>query len=230
VSLGIDAVKVASGDITNLPLLRHMARANLPMILSTGMATLGEIEEAINVIVDENNNNIILLHCISWYPAEIHTTNLRFMETLRSAFPYPIGYSDHTLGINMSVASRAFNAVIIEKHFTLDSSAFGPDHSASIEPNELAVLVNGIREVELGMGSTQRVFSQHEIRQRLVHRKSIVVKDYIRSGDTISADNVAIKRPGTGIKPKHLDDIIGRKVLVDCSPETVLKWEHLVER
>ncbi|SVE19806.1 uncharacterized protein METZ01_LOCUS472660, partial [marine metagenome] len=129
--LGIDTVKVASGCLTNLPLLRYMAKSQLPMIVSTGMATLGEIEDAIEAIEETGNNNITLLHCISWYPADFETTNLLFMMTLKEAFGYPVGYSDHTLGINMSIAARALGATILEKHFTLEKEDFGPDHSAS---------------------------------------------------------------------------------------------------
>lgn len=229
VSLGIDVVKVASGDVTNLPLLRHMAKSGLPIIMSTGMATLGEIEEAVNTIKLEGNNKIVLLHCISWYPAEISTTNLRFMETLRNAFPYPIGYSDHTLGINMSVAARALGATVLEKHFTLDKTEFGPDHSASIEPDQLKNLITGIREVEEGLGTTQRVFCEKELGQRKVHRRSIVVKNRIEAGELLTFENLIIKRPGIGIKPKYLNDILGKKVRETCESESLLEWSNIVE-
>lgn len=229
VSLGIDVVKVASGDVTNLPLIRHMARSGLPIIMSTGMATLGEIEEAVAAITSEGNNKIVLLHCISWYPAEISTTNLRFMETLKHAFPFPVGYSDHTLGINMSIAARALGAVVLEKHFTLDKSEFGPDHSASIEPDELNNLIIGIREVEEGLGTTNRVFCEKEIGQRKVHRRSIVVKENIQAGETLTLENLTIKRPGIGIRPKYLDDVLGKKVRKACEAESLLEWSNLVD-
>ena len=229
ISLGIDIVKVASGDVTNLPLLKHMAKSGLPMIMSTGMATLGEIEEAVNAITSEGNDKIVLLHCISWYPAEISTTNLRFMETLKHAFPFPVGYSDHTLGINMSIAARALGAVLLEKHFTMDKTEFGPDHAASIEPDELKSLIEGLREVEEGLGSTQRVFCDKEIGQRKVHRRSIVVKSRIEAGEALTIDNLIIKRPGIGIKPKYLDDILGKKVIEACDAESLLSWSNIVE-
>ena len=229
ISLGIDIVKVASGDVTNLPLLKHMAKSGLPMIMSTGMATLGEIEEAVNAITSEGNDKIVLLHCISWYPAEISTTNLRFMETLKHAFPFPVGYSDHTLGINMSIAARALGAVLLEKHFTMDKTEFGPDHAASIEPDELKSLIEGLREVEEGLGSTQRVFCDKEIGQRKVHRRSIVVKSRIEAGEVLTIDNLIIKRPGIGIKPKYLDDILGKKVRVACDAESLLSWSNVDE-
>ena len=229
VALGIDIVKVASGDVTNLPLLKHMAKSGLPMIMSTGMSTLGEIEEAVNAILLEGNEKIILLHCISWYPAEISTTNLRFMETLRHSFPFQVGYSDHTLGINMSIAARALGAVVLEKHFTMDKKEFGPDHAASIEPDELKKLIEGVREVEEGLGTTQRVFCDKEIGQRKVHRRSIVVKNRIEAGEELTIDNLIIKRPGIGIKPKHLDNLLGKRVREACDADSLLSWSNVVE-
>jgi N,N'-diacetyllegionaminate synthase len=222
--IGIDVVKVASGDLTNLPFLKNVASSGLPVILSTGMATLGEIEEALAAITGEGNRKIALLHCISWYPAAIETTNLRFMETLKSAFGFPVGYSDHTLGINMTIAARALGACVLEKHFTLDSNEFGPDHHASIEPDELCQLVKGIREVELGLGSTVRSFCEKEIGQRKVHRRSIVVASPIQKGEVFSEDNLTIMRPGIGIKPKHLDVVLGKEATRDLEPHTLLDW------
>ena len=228
VNLGIDVVKVASGDLTNIPLLKHMASAKLPMIVSTGMATLGEIEEAIEAIESSGNNQILLLHCISWYPAAIETTNLNYMKTLKKAFGYPVGYSDHTLGINMSIAARALGAVVIEKHFTLDSTKFGPDHAASIEPHEMKNLVKGLREIELGLGTSVRSFSEKEISQRKVHRRSIVIKKSIRKGEFFSKDNITLKRPGIGIMPKHFEEIIGKTASSDLEQDELLSWSNIV--
>lgn len=225
--LGIDVVKVASGDLTNVPLLRHLASARLPMIVSTGMASVGEIEEAVNVITKEGNNKIVLMHCISWYPAEIATSNLRFMETLKKAFGFPIGYSDHTLGINVSVAARAMGAVVLEKHFTLDSKQFGPDHAASVEPDELVDLVNGIRQVEAAFGTSVRQFCEKELSQRKVHRRSVVVKESIKAGEVFTEVNLIIKRPGTGIKPKYWDEIIGKRASRNVNPEHLLEWSDI---
>lgn len=226
--LGIDVVKVASGNLTNIPLLRHMAASGLPMYVSTGMATLADIEDAIEAITREGNNQILLFHCISWYPAEIETTNLRFMQTLKSAFGYPVGYSDHTLGINMTIAARALGAVALEKHFTLDSKEFGPDHAASIEPHEMISLVNGIREVEQGLGVSNRIFGEKEINQRKVHRTSIVVNSPVKEGEIFTNENLTIKRPGIGIKPKHLEEILGRKSNKDLDKETLLSWQDIL--
>ena len=222
--LEIDVVKVASGDLTNIPLLRHMAAAKLPMIVSTGMATLGEIEEAIQAITKEGNQRIVLLHCISWYPSEIEATNLRYMETLRQAFGFPVGYSDHTLGITMSIAARALGAVVLEKHFTLDAKEFGPDHAASIEPDPLKDLVKGLREVEAGLGSSVRQFGEKEIGQRKVHRRSLVVKKNIKAGEILTKENLTIKRPGIGIPPRHFEEVLGRKVQRDLKSEQLLAW------
>jgi len=229
ISLGIDIVKVASGDVTNLPLIRHMATANLPMIMSTGMATLGEIEDAVQTIESTGNRKIILLHCISWYPADIETTNLRFMNTLKLAFGYPVGYSDHTLGINMSVAARALGAVVLEKHFTLQIDDFGPDHSASVNPEELKSLVVGLREVELGLGTTRRIFGDKEVGQRKVHRRSVVVGKSIKAGDIFTVENLTIKRPGIGIKPKYIHKILGRKAKIDCEVDALLDWRNVID-
>ncbi len=225
--IGIDVLKVPSGDLTNIPFLKYMASSKLPMIVSTGMATLGEIEEAIEAIVARGNDQIVLMHCISWYPAEIKNANLRFIETLKSAFGFPVGYSDHTLGITMSIAARALGAVVLEKHFTLDSKQFGPDHAASIEPDQLKALVTGIREVEAGLGGTKRSFGEKELGQRRVHRRSIVINRNIKSGETFTVENLIIKRPGTGIKPKYWDEILGKKARRDLVPDQLLSWSDI---
>lgn len=225
--LEIDMVKVASGNLTNIPLIKHMAASGLPMFVSTGMATLSDIEDAIEAIVKEGNNQILLLHCISWYPAAIETTNLRYMNTLKTAFEFPVGYSDHTLGINMTIAARAMGAVALEKHFTLDSTRFGPDHSASIEPKEMTKLVQGIREVESGLGTSKRQFSAKEINQRKVHRTSIVISKTIKKNEFFSTDNLTIKRPGIGIRPKYLKNIIGKQSDNNIDPESLLNWNDI---
>ena len=146
------------------------------------------------------------------------------MKTLKSAFGFPVGYSDHTLGINMTIAARALGAVAFEKHFTLDSTLFGPDHAASIEPDEMKKLIEGIREVEIGLGTTKRFFGEKEIGQRKVHRTSVVVSKKISSGECFSSDNLTIKRPGIGIKPKYYEDIIGKTASKSLMPETLLSW------
>jgi len=227
--LGIDVVKIASADLTNIPFLRYMAASKLPMIVSTGMATLGEIEEALDAIVSKaDNKQVVLMHCISWYPAEYDTANLCFMETLKKAFGFPVGFSDHTLGINMSIAARALGAVVLEKHFTLDSNQFGPDHAASIEPAQLIDLVRGIRQVEAGLGSSIRQFGEKEIAQRNVHRRSIVVSKPIKKNEEFTEDNLTIKRPGIGIKPKYWYSILGKKASHDIKAEQLLMWLDII--
>jgi sialic acid synthase SpsE len=151
------------------------------------------------------------------------------MNTLKEAFGYPVGYSDHTLGINMSIAAKALGATVLEKHFTLEKEDFGPDHSASVEPHELKDLIIGIREVEAGLGSTRRVFCEEELGQRKVHRRSIVAKKLIKGGEELTMDNLTIKRPGTGIKPKHLDSLLGKKVKTECKGDLLLEWSNIVD-
>ncbi len=226
-SLKSDIVKVASGELTNIPLLHHMARAQLPMVVSTGMATLGEIEDAIKAITQEGNDRIVLMHCVSWYPSEIEMTNLKYMNTLKTAFGFPVGYSDHTLGINMSIAARALGAVMLEKHFTLKRDDFGCDHEASIDPEELSALVIGIRQVESGLGNGVRKFHENEWGQRRVHRRSIVLKQAVKPGQKLTRRHLTTKRPGTGIMPKYLDDIVGKKARRALPSDHVLVWSDL---
>jgi N,N'-diacetyllegionaminate synthase len=206
VNLGVDYLKVASADLTNLQLLSAINKCNKPVILSTGMGTLGDIEAALHRL---DNSDVTLMHCISWYPADIETTNLKYMQTLKSAFNVPVGYSDHTLGIEASLASVALGAVCVEKHFTDDINAFGPDHAASISPSELDSLVIGIDRVYRCLGSTKRLFCDKELDQRRVHRRSLVAKVDIKRGEILSESNLIAKRPGTGLEPKMLDFIVG---------------------
>ena len=224
--LGIDVVKVASGDLTNIPLLKHMAQSGLPIILSTGMATLGEIEEALNALNKLSANKIYLMHCVSWYPASIDSINLLYIETLKKAFGLPVGFSDHTIGQSASLAARALGAVFFEKHFTLNVNDFGPDHSASIDPVGLKFLLQSIREVELALGTSVRTYTKEEWGQRLVHRKSIVANCDIVSGQKITADMLTLKRPGTGISPKYIEAIIGSIACQPCAVDEVLTWQH----
>ena len=216
VNLGVDYLKVASADLTNLQLLSAINKCNKPVILSTGMGTLGDIELALDRL---DNTQVTLMHCISWYPADIETTNLKYMQTLQSAFGIPVGYSDHTLGIEASLASVALGAVCVEKHFTDDTSAFGPDHAASISPMELDSLVIGIDRVYRCLGTTKRHFCAKEIDQRRVHRRSIVANNDIKKGEVLSESNLCTKRPGTGLEPKMMDFIVGSYAKRDISTD-----------
>ncbi len=224
--IGIPAFKVASGEITNFPLLENIAKKQKPIILSTGMSTLGEVENAINLI-GKFNDNIILMHCLTSYPAKKEDTNLNVINTLKNAFKRPVGFSDHTSGIEMSLAAVALGSCIIEKHFTLDKNLPGPDHKASLEPHEFAVMVKSIRNVEKGMGNGIKKPTCDEIEIKKVVRKSIVAKNDILSGTILNSDMLDIKRPGTGIEPKYIDKLIGKETIENIKKDTLIKWNQL---
>jgi N,N'-diacetyllegionaminate synthase len=227
--LGVPCFKLPSGEITNLPLLRHVARKGRPLILSTGMATLEEVEEAVGVIREAGNPPLVLLHCVSAYPAAAEEMNLRAMDTLRERFGCPVGLSDHSLGVEVALAAVARGAAVIEKHLTLDKSLPGPDHRASLDPTEFALLVRGIRTVENALGDGEKRPVPSEADTRAAARKSLVAARPIQAGERLTADMVAFKRPGTGISPAHLDRILGRKVIRDLAADELIGWEALVE-
>ena len=207
--LGVPAFKVASGEITNFPLIRHIAKKGKPIVLSTGMSTLPEIDEALQVITGEGIGEIVLLHCVTAYPAKIDDMNLRAMETLRYAFKLPVGLSDHTTGITISIAAAALGACVIEKHFTLDKNLPGPDHQASLEAEELKQMIEAIRDVEKAMGDGIKRPTQEEEEIKRVVRRSIVATTDIPSGVVITKDMLGIKRPGSGIEPRYLHEVVG---------------------
>ncbi len=209
--LGLPAFKIASGEINNFPFLKYVAAKGKPMILSTGMSTLKEVAEAVDVIRNEGIEEIVLLHCVSCYPARIEDTNLRVMETLRQAFDLPVGLSDHSLGIIVPIAAVVLGACVIEKHFTLDKNLPGPDHRASLEPGELKEMVRAIRDVEkaLGDGVKQPTAEEEEVKK--VARRSIIARVDISEGVIITQDMLVLRRPGTGIEPKNLDKVVGKK-------------------
>lgn len=207
----VSLYKVSSGDLTNLPLLSYIANKNKPIILSTGMANLGEVEEAVETIFKTGNNKLILLHCTSNYPTTYEDVNLRAMLTIKEAFKLPIGYSDHTIGIEVPIAAVALGAKVIEKHFTLDKNMEGPDHKASLEPYELKMMVNSIRNIEIAMGDGVKRCSKSEENTKSVARKSIVANRNINKDEIITINDVSFKRPEQGLKPKYIDLIIGKK-------------------
>ena len=207
--LGIRFLKIPSGEITNFPYLRKIGQTGMPVIMSTGMSTLEEVGEAIRVLREYGSNEISLLHCTTEYPAPLDSVNLRAMQTMAEAFNLPVGYSDHTSGIAVSVAAVAMGAVIIEKHFTLDRNMEGPDHKASLEPDELKAMVQSIRDVEMAMGTGEKGLSYSELKNVSVVRKSIVAKRAIRKGMLFSEDNLSVKRPGTGVNPMQWNKVIG---------------------
>jgi len=225
VNMGIKQVKIPSGELTNLPLLRYMTRLGLPVILSTGMANMGEIEAALEVIENSGTPRelITVLHCTTEYPTPMNDVNLRAMLSIKSAFGVEVGYSDHTPGIEIPIAAVALGATVIEKHFTLDRNLPGPDHLASLEPKELKAMVDAIRNIELALGDGIKRPSASEIRNIPIARKSLVATRSIRAGEFFSADNIGTKRPGTGISPMLWDDVIGRKANSDFTIDELIK-------
>ncbi|MFB5166833.1 N-acetylneuraminate synthase [Parageobacillus toebii] len=226
-SIGVPAYKIGSGEITNTPLLRYIASKNKPIILSTGMSTLGEIEEAIHSIKEIGNNSIALLHCTSNYPPNIEDTNLYAIRTLQEAFKLPVGYSDHTIGITIPIAAVALGAKIIEKHFTLDKNLPGPDHLVSLEPEELKEMIESIRMVEKAFGNGIKRPVPSEFETRVVARKSVVVKTPIKKDEIITMDKITFKRPGTGILPKDLHLVLNRRAKFNLDIDHIIKLEDL---
>ncbi len=225
--LGVTAFKIASGEITNLPLLRHIARKNKPVILSTGMSTLDEIGEALEIIRQQKLIEIILLHCVSCYPASIEDMNLRAMQTLKLTFGLPVGLSDHTTGVTIPVAAAALGASIIEKHFTLDKKLSGPDHRASLEPEELRQMVQAIRDVEKALGNGLKKPTPGEKENRKVARRSIVAKVDIPRGIRIEEDMLEVKRPGDGMEPKYLEEVSKKRARVGFKKDEIITWKKL---
>lgn len=223
--LNVPAYKISSGDLTNHPLLDYVARQKKPVILSTGMSHLSEVEEAAKVIRNAGNEQLVVLHCVTNYPADPVDVNLRAMKTMAEALRVPIGYSDHTTGIEIALAAVALGACIIEKHFTLDRNLPGPDHRASLEPDELEELIRGIRKVEASLGDGRKTPTESELATARVARRSLVATANIQAGTIIQPEMVAVKRPGTGLPPVMLDEIVGRKALVDIGSGSLLALE-----
>jgi N,N'-diacetyllegionaminate synthase len=228
--LRVGLFKVPSGEITNLPLLARIASKGKPVILSTGMSTLDEVAEAVAAMREAGDPPLALLHCVSAYPAPIEEMNLRAMSTLRDRFGYPVGLSDHTLGIAIALAAVARGAAIVEKHLTLDKTMPGPDHRASLEPREFAELVRGIRAIEASLGDGDKRPMPCEADVRRVARKSLVAARALRAGEMLTSDAVAIKRPGTGIPPSALSAALGCRVRRDVMADEVLDWAMLETR
>lgn len=220
--------KIASGEIINIPLLRHIAEKGKPMIISTGMADLGEIEKAINTVRSANDElGLTLLHCTTNYPAPFDEVNLNAMNTLKAAFGLPVGYSDHTLGMEVPVAAVALGAVLIEKHFTLDKNMPGPDHKASLEPTELKNMISSIRHIEKALGSGCKVPAAGELEIRKVARKSITAAKKLDAGHRLTLQDMTLLRPGTGIAPGFLEVIVGMKLVKPVNMGEPLTWQHL---
>lgn len=228
VKCGVGAFKVGSDDAVNLPFLRYIASFGKPILLSTGMCTLDEVRESVAAILEAGNAEVVLLHAVTSYPTHAEDVNLAAMQTMMAAFPgLDVGYSDHTLTPVASLCAAAMGARVIERHFTYDKHAAGPDHMLSADPAEMLWLVEAIREFEIMRGSGIKEPAASEATTRINNRKSIVLNRSIPAGELITAGDIAVKRPGNGIYPKHFDAIIGRRVLRDLEADAVLQWSDL---
>lgn len=215
--------KIPSGEVTNYPYLVEIAKTGKPVIMSTGMCELQEIDEAIKVLKTNGTSDITLLHCNTQYPTPYKDVNLRAMETLRNRYKVKVGYSDHTKGIEVPIAAVALGAEVIEKHFTLYKKLPGPDHKASLEPNELAAMVSSIRNIEETLGSPIKIVSDSERENIAIARKSIVAAKNIKKGEVLTIDNLTTKRPGTGISPMRWNDVLGSKAIRDFVEDEVIE-------
>ncbi|MDC3200283.1 N-acetylneuraminate synthase [Porticoccaceae bacterium] len=225
ISLGINHFKIPSGEITNLPYLRHIGQFSKFIILSTGMSGLGEIEAAIDVLEKAGTKRslITVLHCTTEYPTPMAEVNLLAMKSIQSAFGVAVGYSDHTAGIEVAIAAAALGATVIEKHFTLNKNLPGPDHKASLEPDELKTMVSAIRNIETALGDGIKRLTASESINKPVVRKSLVATKAIKAGEVFSGDNMTAKRPGTGISPMKWDAVIGRKAVRDFVADELIE-------
>ena len=224
-SLGADRFKIPSGEITNLPYLRHVGAFGKPLILSTGMATLGEIEAALDAceIAGTPRSRVTVLHCNTEYPTPMSDVNLRAMCSIRDAFGVAVGYSDHTLGIEVPIAAVALGATVIEKHLTLDRNLAGPDHKASLEPDEFAAMVRVIRNIEQAMGDGIKRPSPSEAKNKPIARKSLVAARSIKAGERFTPENLTAKRPGTGVSPMRWDEVMGRTATRDYGSDEMIE-------
>lgn len=223
--LGMDFMKIPSGEITNLPYLRRIAKLHIPVIMSTGMCSLGDIESAMYVLTNNGlkESEISLLHCNTEYPTPFADVNLNAMLTLRQCFGVRVGYSDHTKGIEVPIAAVAMGAEIIEKHFTLDKNLPGPDHVASLEPHELKSMVDSIRNIEMALGNGIKKVSSSEQKNISIARKSIIAACEIKKGEVFTEDNLTVKRPGNGISPMKWDEILGKTAKRDFVEDDLIE-------
>jgi N,N'-diacetyllegionaminate synthase len=222
-SLEMGTWKIPSGDITNLPYLIKIAKLNKPVILSTGMSTLEDIRSAIKALKENGVEELTVLHCTTEYPTPFEDVNLRAMNTIKEEFGVKVGYSDHTKGIEVPIAAVALGATVIEKHFTLDRNMEGPDHKASLEPNELKAMVDSIRHIELALGNGMKQPAESEKKNMAVARKSIIASKDIKTGDIFTEENLTVKRPGDGISPMRWFDVIGKYAPRDFEEDELIE-------
>lgn len=225
--MGLAAYKIPSGELTNLPFLAHVARKGKPLIVSTGMSSLGDVETAVETIESAGNRQLVLLHCVSDYPATPSRANLRAMDTLAHAFGAPVGYSDHTEGLTIALAAAALGASVIEKHFTLDRSMRGPDHTTSLDSQDLAALVREVRSIESSLGDGRKTVTPGEMETALAVRKSLVARVGIPAGVTITESMLTVKRPGTGLSPTLRRQVLGRTARTDIAEDSLITLEML---
>lgn len=223
--LDVPIYKLGSGELNNFELIEYIQKTGKPIIFSTGMASLDEIKETYEFGNDKENS--IFLHCITGYPTKFEEANLNFIKTLQNELDVPIGFSDHSPGIELPIAAVALGACVIEKHFTIDKDLDGPDHKASLNPQEFKAMVDAIRNVEVAMGDGVRKFSENELEIKKIARKSIVLNEKLSKGTIIKREMLSIKRPGTGIAPKYIEELVGRKLNQDLDCDTVLQWNYL---
>jgi len=224
-NLGLEIFKIPSGEITNLPYLEKIGKLGKKVILSTGMADLGEIEDALDILIScgTRKEDIIVLHCNTEYPTPYEDVNLLAMLTIKEAFKVKVGYSDHTLGIEVPIAAVALGASVIEKHFTLDKNLEGPDHKASLEPHELKAMIDAIRNIEKSLGDGIKKPSKSELKNKYIARKSIVAKKEIKKGEIFTEDNITIKRPGNGISPMRRYEVLGKVASRDYKEDELIE-------
>jgi N,N'-diacetyllegionaminate synthase len=231
VGLGVKRLKIPSGEITNLPYLKHIAQTGLPLIMSTGMCDLNEVRQAVETVSpfygDSIKDHLVLLHCTSNYPAAFKDVNLRAMQTLAREFNLPVGYSDHTLGTLIPILAVGLGACVIEKHFTLDKALPGPDHQASMNPEELKHLVQSIRDTESALGNGEKKPADNELPIRSLVRRSVTLKHGVSQGVQITMDDLVLLRPGHGISPAEIDKVIGTKLNLNLPAGSTLLWEHI---
>ena len=227
-SINTSCYKISSGDLTHLPLLRYAAKKKRPMVLSTGMATMEEVKKAVKAIEDEGNNQIVILHCTADYPPKDEEVNLAVLGTLQKEFNYPIGFSDHSVGIEIPLAAGALRSTMIEKHFTLDHKMNGPDHKLSADPAQLKQLVSGIRKIELARGSNIKEPTQAERKVLFNSRRGIKIAKDIKEGEELSLDMLKIVKPSAGIHPEHLMELVGRKINKNMKRNDPLEWEFML--